>query len=251
MCGEKLQAMSQKRCTKGSPPRVRGKEEDEHAKGQAHGITPACAGKSPDAPSLCVAPLGSPPRVRGKDTRLRKDLERMGITPACAGKSLVGLPLRCLAPGSPPRVRGKVVQFRPCPLPSRITPACAGKSFTLCVFWPFSGDHPRVCGEKQSSGMPTPQQPGSPPRVRGKVSVFTSTEITYGITPACAGKSICFRARQCVRKDHPRVCGEKIYSVRDNIAEQGSPPRVRGKDDFVKALLLKPGITPACAGKRR
>ena len=26
------------------------------------------------------------------------------------------------------------------------------------------------------------------------------------------------------------MCGEKIYSVRDNIAEQGSPPHVRGKD---------------------
>ena len=25
------------------------------------------------------------------------------------------------------------------------------------------------------------------------------------------------------------MCGEKIYSVRDNVAEQGSPPHVRGK----------------------
>ena len=46
------------------------------------------------------------------------------------------------------------------------------------------------------------------------------------------------------------MCGEKIYSVRDNIAEQGSPPHVRGKAFLAKKLVEKIGITPACAGKR-
>ena len=51
-------------------------------------------------------------------------------------------------------------------------------------------------------------------------------------------------------KDHPRVCGEKIYSVRDNIAEQGSPPRMRGKAKFTRRAQRDYRITPACAGKR-
>ena len=45
VCGEKDLQNAVLGGNLGSPPRVRGKEEDEHAKGQAHGITPACAGK--------------------------------------------------------------------------------------------------------------------------------------------------------------------------------------------------------------
>ena len=46
------------------------------------------------------------------------------------------------------------------------------------------------------------------------------------------------------------MCGEKIYSVRDNIGEQGSPPHVRGKVSAFALHLSGHGITPACAGKR-
>ena len=50
-------------------------------------------------------------------------------------------------------------------------------------------------------------------------------------------------------RDHPRVCGEKEYHQTTETAEEGSPPRVRGKDR--KAHNSRPGyrITPACAGK--
>ena len=45
--------------------------------------------------------------------------------------------------------------------------------------------------------------------MRGR-ALSSATEKPFpGITPAYAGKSICFHAHQCVRKDHPRVCGEE------------------------------------------
>ena len=86
--------------------------------------------------------------------------------------------------------------------------------------------------------------------MRGKVVAVVFGGKLDGITPACAGKSspsggVCTTAR-----DHPRVCGEKRRSKRNGETNPGSPPRVRGKEDFVRRPLDARGITPACAGKR-
>ena len=47
VCGEKKSGSAATACSSGSPPHVRGKENHAWRKRQAHGITPACAGKSP------------------------------------------------------------------------------------------------------------------------------------------------------------------------------------------------------------
>ena len=111
-------------------------------------------------------------------------------------------------------------------------------------------DHPRVCGEKAVAVVSSSFTLGSPPRVRGKGDNGNVQIAQAGITPACAGKSICFRARQCVRKDHPRVCGEKYLLSRTSMCTKGSPPRVRGKGETACEVVVKFGITPAYAGKR-
>ena len=51
-------------------------------------------------------------------------------------------------------------------------------------------------------------------------------------------------------RDHPRVCGEKYFTIRDKVAKKGSPPRMRGKAAFARLDDLRDGITPAYAGKR-
>ena len=51
-------------------------------------------------------------------------------------------------------------------------------------------------------------------------------------------------------KDHPRVCGEKLYLLAERAGNEGSPPRVRGKDRLEELDARLAGITPACAGKR-
>ena len=46
------------------------------------------------------------------------------------------------------------------------------------------------------------------------------------------------------------MCGEKLGSVKKNVARLGSPPHVRGKVHLAATPRLNTGITPACAGKR-
>ena len=152
--------------------------------------------------------------------------------------------------GSPPRVRGKAPgssRLRPA---VRITPACAGKSDVVLCFPSSDRDHPRVCGEKVVAQAFFTLQAGSPPRVRGKVRRQKSCVRSFGITPACAGKSAQARPHRGDRQDHPRVCGEKPVVGGGLVNGMGSPPRVRGK---VHSNALGPcdlRITPACAGKR-
>ncbi len=92
---------------------------------------------------------------------------------------------------------------------------------------------------------------GSPPRVRGKAILFASVYRAIGITPACAGKRNSGNLCLTITGDHPRVCGEKKSVNHAEIVAWGSPPRVRGKDDYMLLLRDAFRITPACAGKRR
>ena len=47
------------------------------------------------------------------------------------------------------------------------------------------------------------------------------------------------------------MCGEKTVANAAGNVGRGSPPHVRGKDVFVHYVIDTPGITPACAGKRK
>ena len=151
--------------------------------------------------------------------------------------------------GSPPRVRGKGTSSASTTALFRITPAYAGKS----THQPPSGrgtrDHPRVCGEKLSTTSTDIHPAGSPPRVRGKDKP-DEKKFTFGrITPACAGKSQTLLYLPGLPRDHPRVCGEKLFQSPLLRLPLGSPPRVRGKVSHVQVLQFWAGITPAHAGK--
>ena len=106
-----------------------------------------------------------------------------------------------------------------------------------------------MCGEKFHSAYNGRCSPGSPPRVRGKVVRGMQQALRYRITPACAGKSLTIQKLSTLRKDHPRVCGEKQYRIDSRCSHVGSPPRVRGKAKNATLGGGKRGITPACAGK--
>ena len=107
-----------------------------------------------------------------------------------------------------------------------------------------------MCGEKGLPVSVAPRYQGSPPRVRGKVSLSGTKSSSTRITPACAGKSQIQRGVLYTAEDHPRVCGEKTLRIDVFDASVGSPPRVRGKARSAARSLISTGITPACAGKR-
>ena len=167
--------------------------------------------------------------MRGKGKATANIKSTTGITPACAGKRHIckryamrrrdhprvcgekGRKNRFIFshPGSPPRVRGKVARRGLAFSGFGITPACAGKRASSFHSMLTRWDHPRVCGEKQLGKNATDYTLGSPPRVRGKVSVDEVNVFHGGITPACAGKRECADLTAAAPRDHPRVCGEK------------------------------------------
>ena len=115
------------------------------------GITPAYAGKS-CRPEAAVPDLRDHPRVCGEK----------GLNPVLAAYN----------GGSPPRMRGKDQYYLGADLSKGITPAYAGKSSGHMQRFGTSGDHPRVCGEKNRSLDRAQETMGSPPRMRGKVNPF-------------------------------------------------------------------------------
>ena len=194
----------------------------------------------------------------------------LGITPACAGKSLFCAPLPLTGrdhpracgektpkmtstanrAGSPPRVRGKAYPpFQP-DMVTGITPARAGKSTGNRENAPYGRDHPRACGEKFFIRLLCSIVQGSPPRVRGKVSVRFTWKRDTGITPARAGKRRTTLRPRATTRDHPRACGEKEFGQMKPRLRMGSPPRVRGKAAVQGCIESSDGITPARAGKR-
>ena len=105
--------------------------------------------------------------------------------------------------------------------------------------------------------------------MRGKLKLLHLLKRFRRITPACAGKTIQAHITFIDYKDHPRVCGENGKAEENQSPQIGSPPRVRGKRNYLlsckshlgspprvrgkqgnpdKAVFLA-RITPACAGK--
>ena len=132
-----------------------------------------------------------------------------------------------------------------------ITPAYAGKRTPKWPCFPRKWDHPRVCGEKDSSFVKYAVCIGSPPRVRGKGEQTARPHYHMRITPACAGKRRLSAKTASRSRDHPRVCGEKAGLAPVTARARGSPPRVRGKGNDRKPGRRAAGITPACAGKSK
>ena len=132
----------------------------------------------------------------------------MRITPAYAGKSFLYCkffpldrdhPRLCgekqrsqiadsRSVGSPPPMRGKGGYYSAFFAHKRITPAYAGKSFFWCRGRYSRQDHPRLCGEKGWCILCDASMIGSPPPMRGKVTMLDVTPAAPGITPAYAGK---------------------------------------------------------------
>ena len=166
--------------------------------------------------------------MRGKVGSRVCSKNQLGITPACAGKSGRHA-LRHVLDGDHPRMCGK----------------SAGTGSRSGASW----DHPRVCGEKTPVQVMVEQPKGSPPHVRGKGPAGQILVVSVGITPAYAGKSSPVSGCPAWCKDHPRVCGEKMFGKNSNIQDVGSPPRMRGKAQAEQPLPHVAGITPARAGK--
>ena len=134
---------------------------------------------------------------------------------------------------------------------SRITPAYAGKSYFHENSQRKSQDHPRLCGEKFRLTLTLGVALGSPPPMRGKVNIPEYNETLDRITPAYAGKRNHWQKKTSLRKDHPRLCGEKACFFPLCISELGSPPPMRGKDSSGSCFSSREWDHPRLCGEKR
>ena len=228
MGGEKSICTKRQRAEQGSPPHGRGKVSIPVSGVSSIGITPAWAGKS-SFPLAVLSDSGDHPRMGGEKGVPNLKVNRM--------------------PGSPPHGRGKVALAHVTALALGITPAWAGKSRKCTPSQPAGQDHPRMGGEKFSVVGGGLFYTGSPPHGRGKVTWRYKIMRNARITPAWAGKSQQLIGACSLRKDHPRMGGEKGLLQRSGCCRWGSPPHGRGKVKKILSNLRFAGITPAWAGK--
>ena len=110
-------------------------------------------------------------------------------------------------------MRGKLIPDTVEFVKQRITPAHAGKTFGGTTNLRLASDHPRACGENIDPINDNVRYLGSPPRMRGKLTIFTTLNISAGITPAHAGKTYTRSFVVNQTQDHPRACGENIDGI--------------------------------------
>ena len=109
-------------------------------------------------------------------------------------------------------------------------------------------DHPRMCGEHVSLRGPKGERGGSSPHVRGARRTCRSSGTGRGIIPACAGSTVVSWSGSDCCRDHPRMCGEHMGLIPDNVSTKGSSPHVRGARGVSGPSKRWCGIIPACAG---
>ena len=143
------------------------------------------------SPIACKFAVGITPAYAGK--RLARVFVHFASRdhPRLCGEKLEPQAQRFLSLGSPPPMRGKVVTAAIC---------------AMSVM-----DHPRLCGEKTLTVPNVPADEGSPPPMRGKDRPRRRSGRPPGITPAYAGKSFVLRSCRPCWRDHPRLCGEKLF----------------------------------------
>ena len=112
--------------------------------------------------------------------------------------------------GSPPHARGPHLVYAEFVINERITPACAGTTQLEIPVDLSKKDHPRMRGDHFEESLGKDEAVGSPPHARGPPTDDQIAEMAEGITPACAGTTVCIQMPRYPKKDHPRMRGDHI-----------------------------------------
>ena len=227
MCGEHWDETERNWIRSGSSPHVRGALPGRAGAGAAVGIIPACAGSTwPRSPSQ--SPWRDHPRMCGEH-RFGANISSIGV-------------------GSSPHVRGALPEPPARQGKDGIIPACAGSTVHARSENVGFRDHPRMCGEHNFCRKPTIVSQGSSPHVRGARPIPHKPPEINGIIPACAGSTVRPLGRPASGGDHPRMCGEHLFSFMMWFLCLGSSPHVRGARCRTVRHMGFVGIIPACAG---
>ncbi len=272
----------------GLPPLARGAPGSCSRCSAARRPTPACAGSTFRVWRRCswrwayprlrgehggTAPLliqcsGLPPLARGAPRTSGDGCAAVGPTPACAGSTYgedwavyvaeayprlrgehpVRTPERAGPWGLPPLARGAREGDEQAVAGPGPTPACAGSTGTVLSLCCLGAAYPRLRGEHGQTSPAVFECPGLPPLARGALRDRVERPCPAGPTPACAGSTPMTERGSCASEAYPRLRGEHSGAVPFRDTVRGLPPLARGAPLTLRALLLPPRPTPACAG---
>ena len=169
--------------------------------------------------------------------------------PRACGENSEALTYKARESGSSPRMRGKLWNSVKDIFSNGLIPAHAGKTIMGTENPSPAAAHPRACGENfmESSGGAIGK--GSSPRMRGKPSGSCQAYPGPGLIPAHAGKTQALGLPCPGCRAHPRACGENPISAWRSQPSDGSSPRMRGKQNFIRRASTEIGLIPAHAGK--
>ena len=112
-----------------------------------------------------------------------------------------------------------------------------------------AGVYPRVCGGTSQAAMPTDDDDGLSPRVRGNPPAPAPAPLAQRSIPACAGEPCTPPAAPHTAGVYPRVCGGTSRRRVIGIRRVGLSPRVRGNRPTAAPATNPSRSIPACAGE--
>ena len=192
---------------------------------------------------------GSPPHTREEFRISLFKLFYVQDHPRIRGKNEIAGVAEAAGQGSPPHTREEFDGYLIVDSDYRITPAYAGRIAFLDMPTSTQWDHPRIRGKNVHFLIATKGVNGSPPHTREESLRKLLKSYMIGITPAYAGRIVCFFFRDIYFWDHPRIRGKNILDTHVGSASSGSPPHTREELIFIMWPLLRFGITPAYAGR--
>ena len=269
VCGENnsLERVSSRVC--GNIPAYAGKTHAHANPNPSATEHPRVCGENGFGVAFWVGLWGTSPRMRGKrkpwwgsPTTVRNIPAYAGKTitpcfspststehPRVCGENETELVVHLLVCGTSPRMRGKPYHLAINVHILRNIPAYAGKTPPQITPVCTATEHPRVCGENRVSPLRSLTGSGTSPRMRGKPDAGDCGSGAGRNIPAYAGKTHPAPTLFLLVGEHPRVCGENPWIVRQRFTQEGTSPRMRGKHGKILSVVVSDGNIPAYAGK--
>ncbi len=227
MRGERVRKGQQTQSQNGSSPHARGTHSAATSNRPPWRFIPACAGNArPAFPVSTPRPVH--PRMRGERGRpIDQETAIDGSSPHARGTH-----------GSGGLGRGN----------SRFIPACAGNATARSIDFSNLTVHPRMRGERAILVVRAMWATGSSPHARGTHAAYLFDTARKRFIPACAGNAGALLGTSQPEAVHPRMRGERPFSLFWRSYTVGSSPHARGTRRPRRHSLRPERFIPACAG---
>ena len=211
----------------GSPPRVWGQLENQHAMTANGRFTPT--------------------RV-GTTVRKTGDRASRSVHPHACGDNRVTIAHELAHGGSPPRVWGQLVRWGYGALGLRFTPTRVGTTWHGHGTSSRVSVHPHACGDNDRMAATSSAVGGSPPRVWGQRLWAALGGSGRRFTPTRVGTTVAGGTGRGTAPVHPHACGDNGPRRKRRDLLPGSPPRVWGQRRGSCGPCPPPRFTPTRVG---